>query len=162
VASKREAEQSGVRGEQHDNIEHATDFAYTLLTQFAGQVVEHQRAQHYVELRIWKGQRFRNSVLEGRIDSCLAGLQGRSCNHLGGRVDAENPPVCANLAFGNNRECSGSASNVEHGFARDEVRQASELLAEGAIGAAREKPDQEVVSGGPMQDTTKRCRWSMR
>lgn len=40
------------------------DFARTLLTRFARQMMEHHRAQYDIELCIRKWQRFRDAVLE--------------------------------------------------------------------------------------------------
>jgi hypothetical protein len=41
---------------------------------------------------------------------------------------------------------------VEHGLSRGEAGQTGQMLAERAIATVSEKPDEEVVARGPMQD----------
>ena len=134
-------------------FEHAPDFVGALLAQFARQVVEHERTEHHVEPRVRERQRLRNRVLERHLDSCLGRLRGRPRNHRRGRVDAENRRAPANLAFRDNRQRSRATSDVEHRFARGEVRETSQFLAEHAIASMKEKPHEDVVARGPVQDT---------
>src|SRR5262245_53351935 len=60
-------------GYQHapSRFEHTPDFIHTLLTDLPRQVVEHQCAQHCVELGAGKRQRLGDGVLELDVESCL-------------------------------------------------------------------------------------------
>lgn len=143
-------------------LEHAADFACALLAHFARQVVKHERAQHHIKLPVREWQRLGNRCLEREVDPRFRRLGARSRNHLGGWVNANNRPARTYLAFGNNRQRSRAASDVEDRFAGDQMRQAREVLAERTIAAVCENPDQNVVAGRPMQNPTKRgwCRIS--
>jgi hypothetical protein len=159
----REQARLALRGakidDQHASLwfEDAVDLACALLAHFARQVVKHERAQHHVKLRVRERQRLGNRCLQRDVDPRFRRLGGRSRNHLRGRVKAENLPARTYLAFGNNRQRSRAAPDVEHRFAGDKMRQASEVLAERTIASVTKKPDQEVVAGRPMQNPTKRC-----
>jgi hypothetical protein len=81
-------------------------------------VVQHQRAQHHVEPRIGKRQRFGDRDLERHVDSGPGRLRSCACNHRGGRVDATDRAIGTNLAFGSNCQTPRSAPHVEDRFAR--------------------------------------------
>ena len=137
-------------------FEDAPDLAGALLPRLAREVVEHECAQHHVELRLGKRQGLHNGGLETDIDPRPGCLRRGSCDHGRGRVDAKHLATCADLTFGDNRQGAGSASNVEHEFARLKVREAKQLLAKGTIAPVCQEPDEEVVTCGPMQDATTR------
>lgn len=144
------------------SLDHAADFACALLPQFARQVVEHQRAQHDIEVRVGKRQCLGNRVLESHVDSRVGRLRGGPRDHRRRGVDAEDLSVCANLAFGDDRQRSRPAPDIEHRFAADQMRQANQLLAERTITSPCEKPHQEVVSCRPMQNAANRCGCRVR
>jgi AcrR family transcriptional regulator len=121
-------------------------------------MVEHKCAQYHVELRLRKRQALHNGSLEAHVDSCLGCFRTGARDHGWGRVDAEHVAVCADLAFGDNRQGSSSTADVEHGFARRELRRTKQLLAKSAIAPAGQEPDEEVVARGPLQNATNRGR----
>src|SRR5262245_38527176 len=104
--------------DQHASLwfEHAADLPHTLLAHLARQMMEHERAQHRVELCVFERERFRDCRLERHLETGLCCLRRRPCDHLGRRIDAKRVAAGADLTLGNYRKTSGSASDIEHRF----------------------------------------------
>lgn len=135
-------------------FEHAVDLSHTLLADLAWQVMEHQRVQDHVELRIGERQRLGDRVLECDVDACLRRLRDRACDHLGRRVDPGRAATRANPSPGSDRQGARSAPDIEHGFAASKMREGNQFFAEGAVPAVGQEPDEQVVARRPMEHAT--------
>jgi hypothetical protein len=112
--------------------------------------VKHESAYHHIKVPIGEWQLLGDGILKTHIHCCLRRLRRCARNHRWGCVDAEHVSACADLAFGNNGQRSSSAPDVEHCFARLQVRKAKQLFTESAVAPVSYEPNEQVVPGGPM------------
>src|SRR5262245_29852957 len=83
------------------------------LARFFGQMMKHHSGQHYVELRIGKGQRLGKRCLENHSDAGLSRLLLRPGNHLRRGVNSIYSASWPDLPFGYNGKASGTAAHVQ-------------------------------------------------
>jgi hypothetical protein len=96
VPMKVREDTSGLLGlrEIHDKeaasrCEHAPYLAGELLAHWPRQMVQHQRAQDHVELRVFERQSLGDGILERHLRSGLPRGRASPRDHLGRRVNAE-------------------------------------------------------------------------
>src|SRR5687768_11968946 len=143
---------SKVHGEHASaGFEYAANLSGALLARRPRKVMQHQRAEHDVELAIGEGKCLDDCSTEGDVDAPLGRLASGSGNHLRGRVDAVDDPRCPHALFRGDRKGPRPAPDVEHGLPRLEARKLDESFAERALTAEGEQPYHEVVEarGGP-------------
>lgn len=123
--------------------------------------MEHQCAEHDIELPITKRQRLCDSRFKSHVDSGPRRFGRCTGNHRRRCVDADDSAACADHVFRDERHASGSTSHIEDRFTRREVRQVNQPLAERATSSMREQPHERVVLHGALQDAAGRRRWGI-
>lgn len=112
--------------------------------------MHHQRTEYDVEPRVGKLKRLYDAGSEVDLDSGAPGLGHRSRDHLGRRIDAVDAAARAHTTFGNDRERSSPAADVQHSLTGLETGVLDQLLTKPSLPAEREQPDERVVAGRPV------------
>jgi hypothetical protein len=140
-------------------FEHTVNLACALLARRPRKMVQHEGAEDSVELTVGERKLLDDRGAEGDIGARFLRLTSGAGDHLGRCVDTVNVAGRADAALRRDRECSSSASDVEHRLAGFEGRELDQAVAEGALAATREQPDHEVVeAGGGAHHSTLRHR----
>jgi hypothetical protein len=132
------------------NLQNPRDFHRALLTRLPRQMVKHQRTQDDVELMAWEWQGFCNRNVEIDGDTGLRCLSPSPCNHRRRRVDAVDDTRDPDPPRRRDRECPGSAPDVENMVSGPETSKAEHTLTELVLPAFRQQPRQHIVAGGPL------------
>jgi hypothetical protein len=85
-----------------------------LRAQLARQMMQHQRAEHNIEVIVRERQRLHNRVPEVNVHADLAGLLTSPGNHLRRGVDPADPARWPDLPPGCDRKCSCPTAHVQN------------------------------------------------
>jgi hypothetical protein len=116
-------------------------------------MMQHQSAQHCVEVFIRKRQPFDNSVGEGHVHASLACLLPCPADHFGRRIDSVHAAEGPGAPFRRNRQRSGAAANIQHRLAGLEAGEPHQPVAKSTLPAKQKEPSQKVVAGGRVEDS---------
>jgi hypothetical protein len=115
--------------------------------------MQHQRAQHDVELPIRKRQPFDDPLGEGHVHSRFARFAPCPGDHFRRGIDAVHACLGAGVPLRRNRQRAGAAADIQYRLTWSQARETHQPFPERSLPAQQVKPGQEVVAGRRMQDS---------
>ena len=102
-------------------FQNSSHFTGTLQARLARQMMEHDTAQHHIELSIGKWESLGQCVSKKDFNPSLFRLLLRSDKHFRGGIDSVDGTGRSDTAFGGNRKRSRTATHIQNRLAARET-----------------------------------------